>query len=543
MKRSKSNVEGFILRRPGDKLGSLHGATSLSGGRDSLNKPITAGSSDKSRVLGLEQPSRAVGRADIDASLNQIDDNPVVEKKLTRKQRKLARRMSKKQQKGKRRAVKILSILVTLGMVLIIGFIAYRLINAGGDIFRGSFIDIFKTKPLKQDDNGRSNFIILGTSEDDPGHGGSDLTDSMLVVSLDQNNKNIYMFSIPRDLYVDYGEACMSGYSGKINAYFSCSNPGTSKEDEEDRLLKTQKIVGDIFGLDIQYGVHVNHTVIKEAVDAIGGIDVDIQGSNGDPGILDRNFDWRCNYNCYLVKYDNGVHHIDGEHALFLAQARGDVAPTYGLGNSNFDREKNQQKIMVAIKDKAASTGTLTNLSAISKLIDALGNNLRTNINTDEIRTIMNVLNDTNQESIHTISLVAEGEAVVKTGSYNGASVVMPASGIYNYKSIQAYIKKKITSDEAVLEAAPIAVLNGSGQAGVAQSEADRLTKIGLNISLIDNAPGDNYEGISIYQVGDGHSATVNKLKSLYAVDISRDNPPTVSDKDVKFIIVVGSNA
>lgn len=543
MKRSKSNVEGFILRRPGDKLGSLHGATSLNGGRESLNKPITAGSSDKSRVLGLEQPSRAVGRADIDASLNQIDDNPVIEKKLTRKQRKLALRMSKKQQKGKRRVVRILSILVALGMALIVGFIAYRLINAGGDIFHGSIIDIFKTKPLKQDENGRSNFIILGTSEDDPGHGGSDLTDSMLVVSLDQNNKNIYMFSIPRDLYVDYGEACMSGYSGKINAYFSCSNPGTSKEDEEDRLLKTQKFVGNIFGLDIQYGVHVNHTVIKEAVDAIGGIDVDIQGSNGDPGILDRNFDWRCNYNCYLVKYDNGVHHLDGEHALFLAQARGDIAPTYGLGNSNFDREKNQQKIMVAIKDKAASTGTLTNLSAISKLIDALGNNLRTNINTDEIRTIMNVLNDTNQEGIHTISLVAEGEAVVKTGSYNGASVVMPASGIYNYKSIQAYIKKKITSDEAVLEAAPIAVLNGSGQAGVAQSEADRLTKIGLNISLIDNAPGDNYEGISIYQVGDGHSATANKLKSLYAVDISRDNPPTVSDKDVKFIIVVGSSA
>ena len=84
----------------------------------------------------------------------------------------------------------------------------------------------------------------------------------------------------------------------------------------------------------------------EKIIDAVGGVDIDIQGSNGAPGVLDRNFDWRCNYKCYMVKYDNGVHHLDGERALFLAMARGSVEPTYGLGNSNFDREKNQQKII-----------------------------------------------------------------------------------------------------------------------------------------------------------------------------------------------------
>lgn len=542
MKDNKSNVEGFILRRPGDKLGDLHIRTDLNS-RESLNKPIFAGSSDTKRTIGDEQPSRAVGRTEIDESLSQIDEQPNKDsKKLTRKQRKLLRKMSKKQQTKKRRVIKWLSIIFVVFLLSIGGYVAYRLINASGNIFQGNILNIFQTKPLKQDENGRSNFLILGTSEDDPGHGGGDLTDSMLVVSLDQNKKNIYMFSIPRDLYVEYGEACLAGYSGKINAYFSCSDPGTTAKAEQNRLKKTQKFIGDIFGLDIQYGIHVNHTVIKEAVDAIGGIDVDIQGSNGDPGILDRNFDWRCNYTCYLVKYDNGVHHLDGEHALYLAQARGDIAPTYGLGNSNFDREKNQQKILVAIKDKAASTGTLTNLSAVSKIIDALGKNLRSNINTDEIRTIMNVLNDTDPNSIHTISLVAEGEAVVKTGAYGGASVVMPAAGIYNYQAIQAYIKKKISSDEAVLEAAPIAVLNGSGQAGVAQSESDRLLKLGLNISVIDNAPKGDYTGVKIYQIGSGYTATANKLTGLYNISISEEAPPVNLASDIKFIIIIGSN-
>ena len=542
MKDNKSNVEGFILRRPGDKLGDLHFRTD-SNTRESLNKPISAGASDSKRTIGGEQPSRAVGRAEIDESLSQIDEQPAKDnKKLTRKQRKLLRKMSKKQQTKKRKVAKWLSIAFVVILLSIGGYIAYRLISAGGNIFQGNILNIFQNKPLKQDENGRSNFLILGTSEDDPGHGGGDLTDSMLVVSLDQNKKNIYIFNVPRDLYVEYGEACLAGYSGKINAYFSCSDSGTTAKAEQNRLKKTQKFIGDIFGLDIQYGVHVNHTVIKEVVDAIGGIDVDIQGSNGDPGILDRNFDWRCNYTCYLVKYDNGVHHLDGEHALYLAQARGDIAPTYGLGNSNFDREKNQQKILVAVKDKATSTGTLTNLSAVSKLIDALGNNLRSNISTDEIRTLMSVLNDTDQKNIHTISLVAEGESVVKTGAYGGASVVMPAAGIYNYQAIQTYIKKKISSDEAILEAAPIAVLNGSGQAGVAQSEADRLSKLGLTISFIGNVPEGDYSGITIYQVGSGYTATVSKLQSLYNISISKETPPVNLASDIKFIIIIGSN-
>src|SRR5690606_6530390 len=142
-------------------------------------------------------------------------------------------------------------------------------------------------------------------------------TDSMMVVSLSQTEKDVFMFSIPRDLYVDYGRACPSGYQGKVNAFLSCINSGKKDTEIRERLSQTQKLIGGIFGLDIQYGVQVNHSVIKEAVDAVDGIEVEIEGSGGASGILDRNFDWRCNYECYLVRYENGTHKIDGERALF----------------------------------------------------------------------------------------------------------------------------------------------------------------------------------------------------------------------------------
>jgi LCP family protein required for cell wall assembly len=506
------------------------------------NRPLHTTDDDTDRVLGQQKTGYGLGRSDIDESLRDIDNTGEPSKKLSRRQRRRLAKQTRKPNSTARRIFKWLIIAIVLALLAVGGYTAYKFVTAGNNIFQGNILDIFKSQPLKQDSNGRSNFLILGTSEDDPGHNGANLTDSILVVSVDQKNNNIYMFSVPRDLYVEYGVACNSGYSGKINEYFMCSDSGTNAEAEKDRLIKTQKFVGDIFGLDIQYGIHANGTVIKEAVDAVGGIDVDIEGSNGAPGILDRNFDWRCNFTCYYVKYVNGIHHLDGEHAWFLSMARGDIAPTYGLGNSNFDREKNQQKILVAIKNKAMTTGILTNLGAVTKLIDALGNNLRTNIQADEIRTLMQVASDVKPSDVHTLSLVGDDNAVVKTGSYGDASVVMPSAGIFDYGEIKAFIEKNLSSDPVIREAAPIVVLNGTGQSGFGQTKADVLTKAGFNVTLVNNAPDGTYEAVEIYQIGTDNTATAKKLSSMYGgVTIKKSAPPLAVNGNVRFVIIFGA--
>jgi len=541
--RNKQSIDGFVPRRSRDRFKATQDKScimplNVANGRKTPQNTV----SSKNRNLSQshKEVGYELGRSDINESLRGINVSEDLPKKLSRRQKRKIAKRSKKPRSLKSKIIKRIMLILA---ILIIGagcYAAFKFVNAGHNMFQGNIFDAFRNQPLKQDSNGRSNFLVLGTSEDDTGHDGADLTDSMLVVSVDQKNKNIYMFSVPRDLYVKYGTACTSGYAGKINAYFSCTDSDTTTEAEQNRLTKTQKLVGEIFGLDIQYGVHVNHTVIKEAVNAVGGVDIDIQGSNGDPGILDRNFDWRCNYKCYLVKYDNGVHHLDGEHALFLAQARGDVAPTYGLGNSNFDREKNQQKILMALKAKATSTGALTNLSTITKLIDALGNNLRTNIQTSEIQTLAKVANDVKQTDVHTISLFGSDNSVVTTGNYGGASVVMPSAGIFDYSGIKSLIAKNLTNNPVVKEAAPIVVLNGTGQAGYGKTKADILTDEGYNISLVDNAPDGTYDNVEIYQIGTGNSATAKKLSEKYNVTIKKDAPPIEVANDIKFVIIFG---
>ncbi len=530
MKKKQTSIDGFIPRRSGNLVGKPSGEAF-----DEIpERALHTGDNEVSERIGEARQGKQLGVDDLTESLQEIDAESVEQE--TRKSRRQRRKAIKKAKKDRPKS-KVRRILKWFGIVLLVailsvgGYVLYKAIIAGESAFQGGFLGIVQHKELKMDENGRSNFLIVGSSEDDPGHDAPWLTDSIMIISVDQKANDVYMFSVPRDLYVDYGGlACMTGYRGKINTYFSCTNDGTDEAAEQDRLTKTQKFIGDIYGLDIQYGVHVNYTVMRDLVNAVGGsITVNIESRNP-LGVMDSNFDWKCGEtyqqriaNCppdgHYIQYPNGSVELDAEHALYLAQARGDKAPTYGFEQSNFDRERNQQKIAVAIRDKALSAGTLTNVGAVTGLIDALGNNLRTNIQTSEIRTMMDVAMKTKNDDIHSLDFFADDNILYDTGDVGTAgSSVYPAAGLYVYDDLRAFVKQSLSSDPIVREAPHVTVLNASDQAGIAQVQADALAEKGFVIDEVGNAPEGTFGAIEIYQMNDEKPESGKRLKKLYGV-------------------------
>jgi anionic cell wall polymer biosynthesis LytR-Cps2A-Psr (LCP) family protein len=552
-KRTQTSIDGFVPRRPGAQLGGLRENEKVRPVNRSVHTSDGISSGRSRETVGVPRESKIIGRSDIDDSLREIDglDQPEDgSRKSRRAQKKRDKKAGKKPASRTRRIIKWVGIGLLVIILAIGGYLLFKAINASDSVFKGNFLDIVKSDPLQQDANGRSNFLILGTSEDDPGHQGANLTDSIMVLSIDQNKKNAFTFSIPRDLEVKYGQACASGYSGKINVYFSCTNEGDDDAAEQDRLTKTQQFIGNIVGMDIQYGVHVNYTVMRDVVNAIGGnITVNIEGDDGSGpspklGIMDSNFDWKCGAtrakriakcppNGHFIEYEPGPQVLDAEHALYLAQARGDAAPTYGLAQSNFDRERNQQKILLAIREKAMSAGTLTNISSVTGLIDALGNNLRTDVQTKEIRTLMGLAKDIPSSSITSIDLHKEGEAV-----FDGAA--QPVAGKYDFSELQAYLAKIITAEPYMKEEPHVMVLNGSETAGLAQTEADKLIAKGFTVDGVDNAPEGTYPAYTVYQVNKNKPLTAVKLKSLYNVTLKTTAPPVSVTGETDFVVIIG---
>lgn len=366
---------------------------------------------------------------------------------------KLKKQKTKKSDKNKVPLwAKIVMIALSIILVLIIAAITlvYMLLSHSTAVFKGNPMDILISSELKKDENGQTNFLIFGTSEDAKGHGGQELTDSILVASINQEYKTAKVFSVPRDLWVNYSVAgsepmsCTVGDRGKINATYLCAleeykNSMSVSNAKDAASLYFAKKISEVTGLSMHYYVAMDWSAVKMIVDKIGGIDVDVYADDGD-GIHDS---------CQRIDLKKGMYYnMNGDLAMKLARARNAAcAPgDYGLSRSNFDREINQQRIMNAIKNKVSSIGILMNPGQVMSIIDGLGDNLRTNIVMSEVRTLIDF--GTKLEGrIQPISTVDQ----FGTGRIGLSSVVIPAGAstysegsLYNYTNFQKYLRSQI---------------------------------------------------------------------------------------------------
>ncbi len=403
----------------------------------------------------------------------------------------------------RRWVVGILVGVVTIAVVVLV--ISSTLFVKGAtvshDVFQGggSVIDLVKTgAPLETDAHGRTNIVIFGTSQDDKGHlkqaggGGLWLTDSIQILSVDQKTKDVSMVAVPRDLWVKLplhnGKPCMVGYYSKINAVYECGSGlvGTTSATKSTYAAQDaagaedlMSVLGDVTGLTPQYWVHVDYTVVREAVDAVGGIDVHIVG-DGANGIYDTNLDSdACNasgkVSCRHVYYPkNGTYHLSGQQALDLSRARGDANPyaykNFGLNGGDFDRQANQQKVMVALKNAATSAGVLGNPVKIFNLMSALGNHVTTSLSTGEAKTLIQLAGDLPAGAMKGINLTDKKKPMLTTGWESGQSVVIPTAGAFAYGRLQHYIRARIEANAASGTTASGTTASGTTASGTTAS-------------------------------------------------------------------------
>jgi LCP family protein required for cell wall assembly len=442
MKKSKNIVDGFVPRRPNNSTKNnytapLTGApTQLSPGpkldlskrkQRKLAKRIAKSSDNSWQNVALK--NSVLGAADPSSPLNQ-ETPDLSEGHLSRRERKKQLAPRSPKQKVKR----ILKFSL-IPLLILVGYYSYNFLNLSGKIFDGNPLGFLKSTKLRSEDNGRINILLVGTSEGDPGHPGEDLTDSIMVISYTVATKKTAIISIPRDLWVKTSYA-----STKINALYHYGQEANFNESGyyPGGIGLLQKEIEKITALDINYYAKINYNAFKEAVDAVGGIQVDIQGSDS-RGIYDPNFDGQ--YGKNALKLSNGVQTLSGTQALLLARAR-NANGGYGLAGSDYDRTANQRKMLIALKEKALGVNIFANPLKLNNLTEAIGNNITTDFKTSEARRIYDLAGDPAAQ-IESVGLTSEN--VLKNYSSVGTgAALIPTSGIGNYTAIQKYIQEKI---------------------------------------------------------------------------------------------------
>jgi LCP family protein required for cell wall assembly len=262
-----------------------------------------------------------------------------------------------------------------IGLALLMAFVAlpHGLANWVGTAASSSFDRVFQsgsagaTSPPGPGTTERLNVLLIGL---DAGPGRTaELTDTLIVVSLDPVGETVTMISIPRDtVNVPLGGGDV--YEPKINSLlgYAQRHPETFGKDAGFATLKTA--IGELLGIEVHYHVQADLAGFVAVVDAVGGVDVDVKRALDDPkyGFPDGRRGWSIGV---------GRHHLNGEDALAYARIRRTT------GESDFTRAERQQQVLVAIRNAATRGDSL--LLRLPALLDAVGNAIRTDMPRDRL--------------------------------------------------------------------------------------------------------------------------------------------------------------
>ena len=145
--------------------------------------------------------------SDIEDSLSQIGDLDLADEMPAHPTRRRQRQMpdqpklKPKRHLSKGKIIKRIVIIIIVILLGIAGYLGVKALLASGKIFKGNPLAIFTNKArLAEDKNGRTNILIFGTSGysmSENAWDGAMLTDSIMLVSIDQDKNNAYMISLP----------------------------------------------------------------------------------------------------------------------------------------------------------------------------------------------------------------------------------------------------------------------------------------------------------------------------------------------------------
>jgi LCP family protein required for cell wall assembly len=170
-------------------------------------------------------------------------------------------------------------------------------------------------------------------------------SDTMLLATIDMANRRASVVSIPRDLLVDIPGLGRE----RINAAFSTGE----QERPGGGAVLARQVVEQNFQVRVPHWAVVDFQCFRTAIDAIGGMYLDVPS-----GILDREFPDE-NYGTMEVVFEPGFQWLDGERALQYARTR--------HADSDFARMRRQQLVLSALRTQLI---TLQRLPALPAVMD-----------------------------------------------------------------------------------------------------------------------------------------------------------------------------
>lgn len=199
-------------------------------------------------------------------------------------------------------------------------------------------------------------------------------SDTILLCFLDTKNKRVQVLSVPRDTYITIPR---SGEKTKVNHAYAYGGIPLLDDTLEQYL-----------GVSVDYYVSVNFNGFTELIEALGGIEIDVEKRMFTP---EENIDLQ-----------PGLQVLNGKDALGYVRFRAD-----GLGD--IGRVARQQHFLKVLAEKLMNIGTAWK---IPKLADIFMENVETNLTAGEILSLYNTYKDVDLNALNLQMVPGKGEYI-----------------------------------------------------------------------------------------------------------------------------------
>ena len=242
--------------------------------------------------------------------------------------------------------------------------------------------------------------VLISGSDTRGGFDENGRSDVIMVATVNPKTGIILLTSIPRDYYVttacDAGDGCQQGALDKIT---HTGIHGTNT---------TKRTVEQLLGIEINYTFKVGFDTVTDIVDAVGGVDVNVE-----PGYECSNF-----LHAPGLSVHAGVNHLNGEQALGYARER------YAYSEGDRQRTKNQQQVLMGIVNKVTSPAIVTNYASI---MDSMANTFSTTMSNDEITSLIKYqINNNLKWKMEQYMVDGTGDTLMCAELGDAASVMVP---------------------------------------------------------------------------------------------------------------------
>ncbi|KXK62413.1 transcriptional regulator [Micromonospora rosaria] len=291
----------------------------------------------------------------------------------------------------------------------------------------------------KVDIKGPVNILLVGIDPRDDKT--PPLSDSIMVLHVPAEMDRAYLFSMPRDLYVEippFEKANWNGGRGKLNGAMSHGSivPGGNPDPARGFELLAMT-VQQITGIErFDAGAIINFTGFRKIVDAMGGVTMNIErevrSEHREPDGTHRK--GNPNGSGYIgpqAVYPKGEQHLEGWQALDYVRQR---YPKNGVPDGDYGRQRHQQQFVKAMANQALSSDVVTNPIKLDRVLRAAGESLIFSGRGNTIADFGFALKDIRPDSITMVKLPGEN---IGTGSaYQGERLVPEAQDFF--RSLQS---------------------------------------------------------------------------------------------------------